>query len=314
MTLKMRHHPNKDDWDTLPTKEMFKVLKEAFPKGTDKSGQTIYEYLGEKAKLFDFDIFDLTKLVDQFCEVLQKLDTMQISPGDVKQSIKQLTRDIINGVGGTEGTRRFLSNEVEKEKPSTLEAYFEFILSTHYETNQVALEAIRRGIITHLDEGSSREQGKTDRQSSMQPGEPSAKRPRTELITPNSGYCNGCGRVGHRWKDCAFVKYGHPDHNADPTIAWPDCPSGIEWDKLGEKTLPSRRNLARKPFDYGPLNEVLRKRFRWRLVSSVTARGACWYCPCVPAQPDRAVRLPIPLTLIEMMFYLGHVMNFEAVI
>jgi len=101
--------------------------------------------------LFDFNLFDQNNLVSQFCAVLTKLETLTIQPGDVKQAIKQLTRDIIHGVGGTEGSKRFLVNEVEKEKPTDLGAYFDFVLKTQYETRKVALEAIRRGIVSFIE-------------------------------------------------------------------------------------------------------------------------------------------------------------------
>lgn len=45
--LAMKNHKNKDNWETLASKELFKVLKEVFPKKTEVSSQTIYEYLGE---------------------------------------------------------------------------------------------------------------------------------------------------------------------------------------------------------------------------------------------------------------------------
>jgi hypothetical protein len=120
MSLAMQGHKNKADWETLSSKDLFKILKEIFPKKTDISGQTIYEYLSERSKLFDFNLFDQNNLVSQFCAVLTKLETLTIQPGDVKQAIKQLTRDIIHGVGGTEGSKRFLVNEVEKRSISKL--------------------------------------------------------------------------------------------------------------------------------------------------------------------------------------------------
>ena len=255
MTLSMQDHKNKNDWETLEYKELFKVLKEIFPKKTDISGQTVYEYLAEQSKSFDFDIFDQTNLVTQCCAVLAKLETLTIPPGDVKQAIKQLTRDIVHGSGGTEGTKRFLTNEVEKEKPATLEAYFDFVLKTHFETKKAALEAIRRGISPHV------ETKQTNHMSSPTPDEPSTKRTRTELITPNdNASCAGCGRTGHKWKDCAFVSHKHPDHNPDPSVSWHECSNGLEWRKLGERVLPARKNLSKKAFDYGPLNEVLQRK------------------------------------------------------
>ena len=176
MTLAMQDHKNKSDWETLSIKDLFKILKEIFPKKTDISGQTIYEYLAENAKLFDFDIFDQNKLVTQFCAVLTKLETLTIPAGDVKQAIKQLTRDIIHGVGGTEGSKRFLVNEVEKEKPTDLDAYFDFVLKTHYETRKVALEAIRRGILSHVDSRSCGGQGKVGLAYSAPSDEPLLKK------------------------------------------------------------------------------------------------------------------------------------------
>ena len=219
MTLTMKNHPNEDNWETLAMEELFKLLKKIFPKKADMSGQTIYEFLGEKAKSFDFDLFDHSKLVEQVCTVLTKVETMTIPPGDVKQSIKQLTRDIIRGVGGTEGTKRFLTNEVEKEKPSDFEAYFAFVLKTHYETKEVALEAIRRGIISNPDNRISGSPGNV-RPSSDQPNEDTtSKRTRLEVITPTYNFCNGCGRIGHKWKECIFVKFNHPDYNSNSAVA-----------------------------------------------------------------------------------------------
>jgi hypothetical protein len=258
MTLAMQDHAHKSDWETLSTKDLFKVLKEIFPRKTDISGQTIYEYLADKSKSFDFDVFDHTKLVAQACTVLAKLETLTIPPGDIKQAIKQLTRDIVHGVGGTTGTKRFLTNEVEKEKPANLEAYFDFILKTHHETKKVALEAIRRGILSHDDIQASGDG--PDSLSTSKVGEPNLKKVRSEPSTPTSHACNGCGRTGHKWKECVFVLHKHPDHNSDNSISWDECPSGIEWSKLGEKFLPSRKSLSKKPFDYGPLNGALKRK------------------------------------------------------
>ena len=42
MSLVMQDHKNKSDWETLSVKDLFKILKEVFPKETDISGQTIY--------------------------------------------------------------------------------------------------------------------------------------------------------------------------------------------------------------------------------------------------------------------------------
>ena len=107
LTLTMQAHPNhKNDWQMLNSKELFKLLKEVFPKRTEMAGQTIYEYLNEKAKSFDFNLFDTKTLLSQCCAVLTKLETMTIPPGDVKQAVKQLTRDIIHGVGGKEGAKK----------------------------------------------------------------------------------------------------------------------------------------------------------------------------------------------------------------
>ena len=88
ITLAMQDHKNKSDWETLSVKDLFKILKEIFPKKTAISGQTIYEYLAENSKLFDFDLFDQNNLVSQFCAV----QTLAIASGDVKQAIKQLTK------------------------------------------------------------------------------------------------------------------------------------------------------------------------------------------------------------------------------
>jgi hypothetical protein len=260
MSLAMQDHKNKSDWETLSSKDLFKILKEIFPKKTDISGQTIYEYLSERSKLFDFNLFDQNNLVSQFCAVLTKLETLTIQTGDVKQAIKQLTRDIIHGVGGTEGSKRFLVNEVEKEKPLDLEAYFDFVLKTQFETRKVALEAIRRGILSNMASRTSGEQRKNSLESYASTDEPNLKKGRVDPLNPEEHHlCNGCGRPGHKHRDCIFVKHNHPDHNPDPFIPWHDCKAGVEWSKLGQKYLPARKCLSRKPFDYGPLNEDLKR-------------------------------------------------------
>ena len=134
--------------------------------------------------MFDFNLFDQNNLVSQFCAVLTKLETLTIQPGDVKQAIKQLTRDIIHGVGGTEGSKRFLVNEVEKEKPIDLETYFDFVLKTQFETRKVALEAIRRGILSNMDSRTSGEQRKNSLESYVSTDEPNPKKGRVDPPTP----------------------------------------------------------------------------------------------------------------------------------
>lgn len=104
--------------------------------------------------------FDSTKLVTHFCVVMAKLETMTILASNVKHVVIQLTRDI-HGVGGMEGTKGFLVNEVEKEKPSNLEAYFDSALKAHYETKKVALETMRRKILVHVGSRTSGGQGRT---------------------------------------------------------------------------------------------------------------------------------------------------------
>lgn len=60
---------------------------------------------------------------------MTKLETLKIHPGDDKQAVKQLTGKIIHGVGAPEDIKRFVTNEAQKEKPPSLEAYFDFASS-----------------------------------------------------------------------------------------------------------------------------------------------------------------------------------------
>jgi len=262
MTLTMQDHANAADWTTLRSKDLFKTLKEIFPKASDASDRDIYKLCSEEAKNFNFDIFNQAQLVEAFVSLLQKLEGMTIATGDVKQTIKQLTRDILNGVGGTSESKRFLVNEVEKEKPLTLEAFFQFILKTQHDTKKVALEAKRRGILPAVDNRQIEGLDQLARTASSLV-DPNLKRPRTESTPPierSGGLCNGCGRLGHKWKDCIFVKFKHPDCNLDPTVAWVDSHSGIAWKNSDETYLPSRKKISKTPFDFGPLNEALKRK------------------------------------------------------
>ena len=260
LTLTMQDHVRSADWETLVAKDLFRLLKEVFPKAANASGQDVYKLCCDEAKNFNFDIFDQAQLVEAFVSLLQKLELVTVEPGDVKQAIKQLTREILDGVGGTVNSKQFLVNEVEKAKPSTLEDFCKLVLKTQHEkTKKIAMEAKRRGILPPDGLPSmSREQHDQENP----PDEPSYKRRQTDLSTPSdtAAACPGCGRAGHKWKDCTYVKFKHPDANSDPSVAWSDTLAGREWSKLGELFLPSRKNWQKKPLDYGPLNEALRRK------------------------------------------------------
>ena len=145
--LTMLKHAHQADWEMfLAPKELFRVLREIFPKNGDTRGQNTFDYLTGESKQLDLNLMDQLPLIKQIAVVRAKLDAMQISASDEKHAIKQLTQDIGQGRNANKSCKSFLQDELKRKKPETINDFFDTLLRTQHETRQAVLEVIRRGV------------------------------------------------------------------------------------------------------------------------------------------------------------------------
>ena len=69
------------------------------------------------------------------------------------------------------------------------------------------------------------------------------KQNKLESSQENSRACTGCGKGGHTYDNCLFVKDGHPDVNNNRNISWDDSAKGQAWKRKGKQTLPAKLTL-----------------------------------------------------------------------
>ncbi len=258
--LSMLKHAHQADWETLVPKELFRVLREIFPKNSEARGQNCFDYLTGESKQLDLYVMDQLPLIKQIAVMRAKLEVMQISAGDEKHAVKQLIQDISQGRNASKPCKSYMQDELRRKKPDTINEFFDTLLRTQHETRQAVLEVIRRGVYSYPP-------GENPDGVASSTDETHPKRPRHELppgAPPGppqipQNFCKACGRAGHGWDSCAFKTHGHPDHNPDSTVPWRQSTPGDAWLKRDWKVCPVRMTLSGKHFDFLPLGKALRR-------------------------------------------------------
>ena len=119
------------------------------------------------------------------------------------------------------------------------------------------MEVIRRGMFTLNQISATNPSPPTESASSTATDNPPSKKPRIQGEQADA-YCSGCGKSNHTRKECAFVRFAHPDHNTDNAVPWRQSTPGKAWKIKGFNSCPVRKTLDGQPYAFRKLDEFMK--------------------------------------------------------
>ena len=232
----MREHVNLHDWQTLPNDNLWKILKEIFPKDNKADNQKLGDCIqgvvvSQSTYVGLFNFLDQTKLVTKFSDVQAQLQGLTWTPADEEQAVKTLCLSIPSP---------WLREEIKKKKISKIDDFIVAVLKEQYKTKEAIAEVVRREAFKLSDVQHPR---KTSSEGMSDTNASELKRKKLPDL------CNSCGGRGHSFERCAYRKAGHPDHNPQEDTPWNLSDKGKAWLTKGAANIPGNKQLDGHRFD-----------------------------------------------------------------